>query len=439
MRALHSIKRSLVRIGPAGRTVRLRLTILYGALFLAGGAGLLAITYVLVAHFSEPHALISLGRYTTTPGSTRRHIYHATSSLPNGAVKALPPGELHRIHQLRAQASAQRAADLHHLLLGSGIALAVMAVLAVAAGWLVAGRVLRPLRTITAATRQISASNLHDRLALRGPKDELRALADTVDGLLGRLQRAFDSERRFVANAAHELRTPLTLERTLLDVALADPDPSVTSLQQACKRAVAAIEGHERLIESLLTLATSERGVERAEPIDLSVVTDTALRSPHLDIGSKELAVTTNLEPAPTAGDARLVERLVANLLDNAIRYNHRHGSIHLATGTTTRGAFVSVSNSGPVIPPDQVDRLLEPFQRLVPARPGADGGVGLGLSIVAAIAGAHQADLAAHPKPGGGLVVEVRFPLAGHDATGQSTHRRNVPRRGEAMAAASI
>lgn len=282
-----SVKRALMRLRPAGRTVRLRLTLIYGALFLAGGAGLLAITYVLVDHFSHPYAVIDLRGSATVAGSGSRHIFRGNGPLPAGATKMLTPTEAHHVQQLRNQASAQRAADLHHLLVGSGIALAVMAVLALLVGWLVAGRVLRPLRTMTTATQQISARNLHERLALPGPRDELRALADTIDGLLSRLQRAFESQRRFVANAAHELRTPLTLERTLLDVALADPHPSVGSLSSACQRAVVAIEGHEHLIESLLTLATSERGLENAEPVDLSDVVNDLLRSPHVDIDPK--------------------------------------------------------------------------------------------------------------------------------------------------------
>ncbi|MBO0747300.1 MAG: HAMP domain-containing histidine kinase [Acidimicrobiaceae bacterium] len=419
MHTLRSIQRALVPLRPASRTVRLRLTLIYGALFLAGGAGLLAITYALVAHFSHPYSVIDLRRSPTIPGSGARHIYRGSGPIPPGANKLLTPSQVHHVQQLREQASAQRAADLHHLLVGSGLALAVMAVIAVAVGWVVAGRVLRPLRTMTVATQQISASNLHDRLALPGPKDELRALADTIDGLLSRLERAFDSQRRFVANAAHELRTPLTLERTLLDVALAERNPNVGSLREACKRAVVAIDGHEHLIESLLTLATSERGLKTAEPVDLSVVTAAVLRSPHLDLDAKDLEVTTTLDRARTAGDARLVERLVANLIDNAVRYNHRHGSIHVATGTTTDGAFVSVSNTGPVIPPEEIDRLLKPFQRL---GAGAGGSVGLGLSIVAAIADAHRACLTARPRSGGGLDIGITFPARGPNADEYAT-----------------
>ena len=431
-----SLHRSLERLRPAGRTVRFRLTLLYGALFLAGGAGLLLITYLLVAHFSRPYRIIDLKGSGATPGGGAPHIYHGNGPLPPGATKMLTASAVHHVQQLRNQAIAQRAADLHHLLVGSGIALGVMAVLAVAVGWVVAGRVLRPLRTMTTVTQQISARNLHERLALRGPKDELRALADTVDGLLSRLQRSFDSQRRFVANAAHELRTPLTLERTLLDVALADRNPTVESLQEACKRAVIAIEGHEHLIESLLTLATSERGLENAEPIDLADITCGVLRSPHRDIDSRDLAVTTTLGPAPALGDGRLVERLVANLIDNASCYNQEHGSIHIATGTTASGAFVSVSNTGPVVPPDQIDRLLRPFQRLGPA--GAGGSVGLGLSIVAAIADAHQAGLIARPQPGGGLAVEVTFPGQDRDPDRQDIHPRQVGHL-ESMATASL
>lgn len=423
MHVTASIKRAFMPLGPAGRTVRLRLTVLYGALFLFGGAGLLAITYFLVAHFTHPYAIIDLGKSATTAGGHGRHVYRGSGPAPAGATKMLTPSQAHQIQQLKDQASAQRAADLHHLLVGSGIALAVMAVIAVAAGWIVAGRVLRPLRTMTTATQRISARNLHERLNLPGPKDELRGLADTIDGLLGRLQGAFDSQRRFVAHAAHELRTPLTLERAVLEVALADPGSSAASLRTACKKAVAASEKHEHLIESLLTLATSERGLERTEPVDLSVIADTILLSPHLEAESKHLEITTTISAAPTAGDARLVERLVSNLLDNAIRYNHPGGFVRIATGTTAPGAFVSVSNSGPVIPADQIDRLLQPFQRLGTVRVDPDGGIGLGLSIVAAIASAHGADLTARPRPEGGLNVKVTFPSVKEATNGQTHH----------------
>jgi signal transduction histidine kinase len=429
MQATQWIKRALVpsRLGPASRTVRFRLTLLYGALFLAGGAGLLAITYLLVAHFTGPRVLIDMGNQAARTGGGAPHVYRGSGPIPGGATKALTPSQVHQFQQLRAQASVQRAADLHQLLVGSGIGLAVMAVLAVAAGWVVAGRVLRPLRTMTTATQQISARNLHERLALPGPKDELRVLADTIDGLLGRLQGAFDSQRRFVANAAHELRTPLTLERALLEVALANPRASVASLRKACKQAIAASEKHEHLIESLLTLATSERGPAQTEPIDLSVIVDTVLLCPHLDIQSQRLQVTTTIRPAPAVGDARLVERLAANLVDNAIRYNRQDGLIQIATGITAGRAFLSVSNSGPVIPSDQIDRLLQPFQRLGTARAAPDGSVGLGMSIVSAIAAAHGAHFTARPRTGGGLDAEVVFPLPVQETNGHARqHRRN-------------
>jgi signal transduction histidine kinase len=427
MNAIQAIKRALVpsRLRLTARTVRFRLTLLYGALFLAAAAGLLAITYLLVAHFTHPRALIAVGKPAASAGSNAGYVYRGHGPIPAGATKMLTPGEIHQVQQLRAQANATHAADLHHLLVDSGIALAAMAVLAIGLGWLVAGRVLRPLRTMTATAQQISARNLHERLALPGPKDELKALADTIDGLLSRLQSAFDSQRRFVANAAHELRTPLTLERALLDVALANPRATVASLRTACKKAVAASERHEHLIESLLTLATSERGLERTEPIDLSVIVDTVLLSPHVDTEAKQLEVATTIRSAPTVGDARLVERLVANLVDNAIRYSHQHGLIHIATGTTAGGIFLSMSNNGPVIPPDEIDRLLQPFQQLNTARAGPDGGVGLGLSIVSAIAAAHGARLTARPRPGGGLDVEVVFPPPRQETNGHARHRR--------------
>jgi signal transduction histidine kinase len=290
-------------------------------------------------------------------------------------------------------------------------------VVSIALGWLVAGRVLRPLRAMTATTRQISERNLHERLALSGPRDELKDLADTVDDLLARLETAFGAQQRFVANAAHELRTPLTLWRALLEETLTDPSATIDTFRATSRRLLALGEEQERLLESLLTLASSERGLDRREPFDLAAVVEAILRNPPAGTRSLGVRIDSEIEPAPAAGNAALAERLVRNLVDNAVRYNVPGGRVRVRTGTETGGAFLSVANDGAVIPAAEVERLFEPFRGLGADRTApSDGHHGLGLSIVRAIATAHHATLLAEARPEGGLAVEVKFPLRGAD-----------------------
>jgi len=309
--------------------------------------------------------------------------------------------------------SQQRALELEQLLTESGVALAVMTVASIGLGWLVAGRTLGKLRTITAAARFISASSLYARLALDGPDDELKELGDTFDGLLARLEAAFGAQRQFVANASHELRTPLARQRTLIEVALADPEPSVGALQDVCKRVLTTGEQQERLIEALLTLARSQRGLDRHELIDLAALTAEIVLTRQPEAELRGLTIATSFAPAPALGDARLAERLVANLLDNAIRHNVAHGIVQVSTGTWAGHAVLSVSNTGPVIRPDHVAQLFQPFQRGGADRTGTRDGLGLGLSIVGAIAEAHGAWLQANALTGGGLGVQAGFPQA--------------------------
>jgi signal transduction histidine kinase len=305
----------------------------------------------------------------------------------------------------------QRDVTLHQLFAKSGMALALMAAVSVLLGWLFAGRVLRPLRTITERAREISASNLNERVALAGPDDELTQLANTFDELLGRLEASFAAQRQFVANAAHELRTPLTRAQTLGEVALGDPAATVDSLRASHGRVLAAGRQQKRLIEALLTLARSERGLDEREPFDLATVTATMLHARRREAERRGLYVHATLEPAATTGDPRLAERLVANLLDNALRYNQPHGRIDVTTGARAGKAVLSVANSGTQIPPEEVERLFRPFQRIGTDRTNQSHGLGLGLSIVQAIAAAHDATLTARPQPGGGLDIEVGFP----------------------------
>ena len=305
----------------------------------------------------------------------------------------------------------QIALDKQQVLVVAAIALAVIAVAAAAIGWLIAGRVLRPLRTITAAARRISASSLHERLAMHGPDDELKELADTLDSLFARLEASFDAQRRFAANASHELRTPLTRERTLLQVTLADPAATTGTWQAVSRDLLASNAEQEHLIEALLTLASSEAGPGEREPADLAAITSEALAAVRPAIGRLDLRIQTAIQPAALDGDPLLVQQLAANLIDNAVRHNIPGGDIQITTKTSHAGAVLSVTNSGQVIPSAEVDRLFQPFQRLGPRPARRDGGHGLGLSIVRAIAIAHGATIAAQPRPGGGLAIDVTFP----------------------------
>jgi signal transduction histidine kinase len=309
-------------------------------------------------------------------------------------------------------AQSQHNADVGRLLAASWVVLALTAVGSAVLGWFIAGRVLRPLREITSTARTISVGNLHQRLALTGPQDEFKQLGDTLDELLARLEGSFESQRRFVANASHELRTPLTAERTLLQVALADPDASVESLRATCEELLASGVEQERLLESLLTLANSERGLDRRDPIDVAAVAADELEAARTELERRGIELRSALWPAATAGNPALIERLVANLIDNAFEHNVADGGyVEVRTATEGDHAVLSVANSGSVIAPDQVDRLLEPFQRLDRTRRAdSNGHHGLGLSIVRAIATAHGAQLEVSAQTGGGLLVTVRF-----------------------------
>ncbi|HUB04869.1 MAG TPA: ATP-binding protein [Solirubrobacteraceae bacterium] len=456
-------------------TLRLRLTLLYGGLFLAAGTALLAITYGLVAGdtamrtgTAKSSVLITRkgltsGQLPTFPtsiigsagGSTKippDAVFQARSGSspaqarggrPSGTVTVAPGGQAMVVQlldyagqvaaykqltaaqagQLRAQQQratlefeSLRNSQLDTLLTRSGLALAIMALASIGLGWLMAGRALRPVRTMSSRARGISERNLHERLALGGPDDELKELGDTFDGLLGRLEAAFDSQRRFVANASHELRTPITLERALVEVALSDPNPSVESLRETCRRVLTSSEQQERLIEALLTLARSQRGLESRAPVDLREVTAEVVRA----VPSNGIKIDTELRDASTTGDPAMVERLIANLVQNAVRYNQPDGWVTAWTGVRDGEPTVEVTNTGPVVASDQLDELVKPFSRLdgngsVAAR-SADGreGLGLGLSIVQAIVDAHGARLTTDPRAEGGLKVAVSFPRVG-------------------------
>jgi signal transduction histidine kinase len=289
------------------------------------------------------------------------------------------------------------------------LALAAIAMAALAAWWL-AGRFLRPLRAMTTAAQEISATNLNRRLSLEGPDDELTELGRTLDDLFGRLQASFESQRQFVANASHELRTPLAGQRTLLQVALADPDADAQALRSTCEEALQLSGQQERLIDALLTLATSERGIESWEPFDLTQLTQDIVHSRQPDAKRHGVQINPTFQSAMAIGDPGLVASLVANLLDNAIRHNVANGTVEISTTATADGARLTVRNTGPVVPFIDVERLFQPFQRLGDRRINATDGHGLGLTIAKAIATAHDANLAARPGPQGGLDIQVTF-----------------------------
>ena len=319
----------------------------------------------------------------------------------------LTPAQRAKLHD---EALVQVNYDVRHILIISAIALAVIAVAAAAIGWIIAGRVLRPLSTITAAARRIAASSLHERLALHGPDDELKELGDTLDSLFARLEASFDAQRRFAANASHELRTPLTRERTLLQVTLADPGASTGTWQAVSRELLASNAEQERLIQALLTLASSEASPGRREPLDLAAITSVALAVPRPAVGHLGLNVRADIQPAALDGDPLLIRQLVTNLIDNAVRHNIPGGDIQVATGTSDGHAVLSVTNSGQVIPAAEVDRLFQPFQRLGSRPARRDGGHGLGLSIVRTIATVHGAAIEARALTEGGLAIDVTF-----------------------------
>jgi signal transduction histidine kinase len=372
------------------RRARLRLTVLYGAaVYLACGATVVTFTYLL---------------YGLLGHSVRPELIDRGKVLPN----ALRPTEA----RIDMAGVGQIAFDRQQLLIAAGIALGVIAVAAAAIGWVIAGQVLRPLRAITAAARRISASNLHERLDLYGPDDELKELADTLDTLFARLEASFDAQRRFAANASHELRTPLTRERALLQVTLADPASTTGTWQAVSQELLKSNAEQERLIEALLTLASGDADLIEREPADLAAITSAALDAARPRISRLDLHVQTGIQPAAIDADPVLVRQLAVNLIDNAVRHNIPGGEIQITARTTRTGAVLSVANSGHVIPAAQVDRLFQPFQRLGGRPARRDGhGLGLGLSIVSAIATAHAATVTAQPRAGGGLAIDITFP----------------------------
>jgi signal transduction histidine kinase len=353
------------------------MTLLYAGVFFVAGALLLSVSYALVRN------------NLTNPGNLR--------NLPADNWS----------YNVAAQHEIARDA-LSHLRTQYAMALVAMTGLSVLLGWGVAGRVLRPLQRITATAQRVSQDNLDERIGLEGPRDELKELADTFDGMLGRLSGAFASQRRFVANASHELRTPLTVIRTELEVTLADPNATTAELRTMGETVRDATLETERLIQALLTLARSEGGVVRRDPTDLAEAARLALGQTGPEAAARHLDMRPTLDPAPVQGDRRLLERLVANLVENAVRHNREGGTVEVRTTRAAGRSTVEVRNDGELIPPEALGSLLEPFERLDRAR---GDGVGLGLSIVRSVAEAHGGSVELRARPSGGLVVRVSLP----------------------------
>jgi signal transduction histidine kinase len=393
------------------QTVRVRLALLFAALFLAAGAALLGITYGLVA--SLP---------VKVPRPTPAQVKLAETCKVGKA--GLSPAQISQCSQAVSSAGAQSAADeqraqtLGHLLAYSLAALAAMTAVSGGLGWLMAGRVLRPVSSITAAARRASERHLGERLALTGPKDELRELADTFDQMLERLDAAFATQRRFVADASHELRTPLTVMRTAIEVTMAKPARTPEHLEAMAAKVARSAAQAEALVEALLTLAASEQAPASPELTDLAAAAEDAVESAAGQARRLGLHIDTDLAAAPACGNRLLLERLVGNLVDNAVRHNIRGGWVSIRTGSGAGRARFEIANSGPVIPEELVPALFEPFRR-VEQRTSTRDGTGLGLAIVRSIGTAHGASVEAHSLPAGGLGILVALPLAATDGPG--------------------
>ncbi|MEN3309522.1 MAG: hypothetical protein V7603_5724 [Micromonosporaceae bacterium] len=371
------------------RTVRMRLTLLYASLFLGSGIALLALVSFL--EFRQP-ILITFAPSPKLPDPALPDAL--TLPLPDPVNLSVTP-TWHTVRALFAE---------------SAVGLAVMAVVSTALGWVVAGRALRPLRTMTTMTRRVSERNLHQRLAVAGPRDELTELADTIDGLLARLERAFEAQRRFIANASHELRTPLAMMRTSVDVAAGKPSPVPKEVAVLAGKLREGLDTADQLLEGLLLLARAQNsGATRTEEVHLTELADAALAARAGTIAAKHLTVERRADPVTVAGNATLLSSLVDNLVDNAIRHNDPGGWLRITVGAERGRSRLTVESGGTVLDQDAVDLLGQPFQRLGSARTSRPG-TGLGLSIVAAVAAAHNGRLVLRARPEGGLSAKVEL-----------------------------
>jgi signal transduction histidine kinase len=387
---------------PLRLTVRARLTLLYSLLFGLGGAVIVAVSYALVAQ-EKP-----AGKQFQSPGGGLASIVsHCRAKF--AGPKPNKPLVAQCVQSLEQQQGArhQQSLILSHLLEYSLIALAVVILVSALLGWIAAGRALRPVHRITAAARAASEHNLSARVAADGPRDELRELAETFDAMLSRLESAFESQRRFIANASHELRTPLAVMRTTVDVVANDPASTRDDFQEMAADIRAAVDRAEQLCSALLILARNDRGLAIRERVDLATVAEDALDAADLD----DVSVHAALEPATITGDPVLTERLIANLLDNAARYNNDSGDVWITIEVASANAQLTVANTGPLLSAADAERIFQPFQRLNDRT--SHSGFGLGLALVASIVEVHGGSVTATPREQGGLVVTVTIPLA--------------------------
>jgi signal transduction histidine kinase len=411
----------------------------FALLFLLGGALLLGVTDLLLAH-SLPAASTST---LTAPERTKlsaacrlaEQAGHSALKLQPGGPAAERPanqaiGACERLAVAGADAAAARQRDraLHELPVVSLIGLGVMTLVSGALGWVMAGRVLRPVKAITRAARRASGGHLGERVDLGGPRDEIKELGDTFDEMLDRLDAAFSTQRRFVADASHELRTPLTLMRTAIDVTLAKPNHSNEQLVVMATTVRRSVDKAEQLIEALLAMAVSERDPANVELVDLATVVEDALDDAEDSIQRRRIRVTASLDEAQVFGDPTLMERLASNLVENAVRHNLDGGWVGVRTSTNGDSACLEISNSGQLIDAELTESLFEPFRR-VGERTADAKGVGLGLAIVRAIVTAHRGNVTAQSRPEGGLNISVSLPPGRPDPSpGQSRSPSQAP-----------
>ena len=424
--------RALRRLWP--QKIRTRLTLIYAALFFAAGSALLALTYALLAGTlptkPPPDATVSgqeLGAliHECKSAGFAQKVDHPVP-IPTRLMPACKQAESDYYAGTAAGMQAQRQQALSNLLRVSLVGLGVMTVASGGLGWVMSGRVLRPVRAITQTARRASEQHLGERLALDGSRDELKELADTFDDMLERLDAAFAAQRRFVANASHELRTPLTVMRTAIDVTLAKPSPTARQLTDMAVRVLRSIDRAESMIEALLTLAVSDQGTLSAEFTDLATWAEDAIDAVAPEIERLDLNVDARLDPAETTGDPQLLERMIWNLVDNAVRHNEPGGWIKLRTGSRDAAVYLEIANSGPIVPDDAVPSLFEPFRRMQ-VRAGVREGFGLGLSITRSVVTAHRATVTARSQPAGGLDISVVIPRPS-DLAAESRLRNSPP-----------
>ncbi len=395
------------------RSVRARIALACAGLFLVAGAALVAGTYALVDHSLGPPAAASQtsgGRGSLLVQEECQAEKASRAPVADSPAREAQCQQAFFFGGIRLGAADQRASDLYELLLWSLAGLGAATIMAGVLGWATGRRILLPLHTVTAAARRTSQEHLGERISFDGADDELKELADTFDDMLARLDRAFASQRRFVANAAHELRTPLTSARTLIDVAMAKPVRTTGQLEVLAVRVREALGQSEALIEGLLTLARSDRGLTSYESADLEAAAQDAIDQVSATARNSKIVIDADLSPSPALGDRILLERLAANLLDNAVRYNVTGGSVRVVTGTGDGMSYITVTNTGPLVPESAVESLFEPFTRL-DRRVGNGQGVGLGLSIVASVVNAHYGHLQAEALPNGGMTISARLP----------------------------